>query len=589
MELANTVDVSQKSRVCAGPLRLEALVTSGQSLKVRPELGLRCGRCVTVRPLPPKILCLLPPIHRGRRLIHALLDTCLSVATHAPSFISLVSAFLLSSLYKQQPLLLSELLTFAQQLRAQHQIAMDEQAYLEPDFDPSTFTVPQLRSVLVAHSVNYPSSAKKAELINLFNENVVSQAKKLRAASARVKRTSRGIVNVPASQADEEEDDELPPPPSTGRRSGGRTTRARTEEAQEVMPNTRATRHSTAPPEATPRGASSKHARIAEEDVVQEPERKRPASRKSRPAAATPIVKAEDEDTSNFSNENVFQARSSPIEQTDRRRTTSTTKDADRRRSKEVRRRTDEVKPVRQQMDGAVVPTRKTFEMPVSALKKEEVETSEEFTPEETQELVRAQQAGELVAVQPRARSNTSKTARNGVNAVMVAMLAGMAALWGQEKFQVGYCGVGLPSRAIAGVEVPEWADAIRPDCEICPPHAICNDKLETTCEPGFVLTHHPLSLSGYLPIPPTCEPDSARAKRVSSAKQSVVEVLRKHNAKYECGDAETPEVKEEELKTAFKTKSKRGKMSNEEFEDLWNSAIGEVRAADEISVGVDG
>ena len=226
--------------------------------------------------------------------------------------------------------------------------------------------------------------------------------------------------------------------------------------------------------------------------------------------------------------------------------------------------------------------------MPVSALKKQEVETSEEFTPEETQELVRAQQAGELVPVQPRVRRNTSKTARNGVSAVMLAILGGVAALWGQEKFQVGYCGVGQPSREIAGVEIPEWADVVRPDCEICPPHAVCNDRLATSCEPGFVLTQHPLSLGGLLPIPPTCEPDSARAKRVNSAKQSVVEVLRKHNAEYECGDADTPEVKEEELKTALKTKSRK-KMSNEEFEDLWNSAIGEVRAAEEISVGVDG
>lgn len=464
---------------------------------------------------------------------------------------------------------------------------MDEQAYLDPDFDPSTFTVPQLRSVLVAHSVNYPSSAKKKELIDLFNEHVVSQAKKLRAASARVKRTSRGIVDVPASQS-QEYDDEVAPPPSTGRRSGGRTTRARTEEAQEVIPSARSTRHSTAPPEATPRRVSSKHARTVErEEATQEPEPKRPASKKSRPSVVTPVVKGEDEDTSNFSSENVFQAGSSPVEHAERRRTTSGLKDADRRRSKEVRRRTEEVKPARQQMDGAVVPTRKTFEMPVSALKKREVETSEEFTPEEAQELVRAQQAGELVSVQPR-RRNTSKTARNGVSAVMLAILGGVAALWGQEKFQVGYCGVGQPSRQVGGVEIPEWANVIRPECEICPPHAICNDRLATSCEPGFVLTQHPLSLGGVLPIPPTCEPDSARAKRVNNAKQSIVEVLRGENAKYECGDAATPEIKEEELKTAFKTRSRK-KMSNEEFEDLWNSAIGEVRAAEEISVGVDG
>ena len=470
---------------------------------------------------------------------------------------------------------------------------MDEQAYLEPGFDPNTFTVPQLRSILVAHSVNYPSSAKKKELIDLFNENVVPQAKKLRAASLRVKRTSRGIVDVPSSQAAEDEEQELLPPRSTGRKSVGRTTRARTEEAQEVPSTSRSTRHSTAPPEATPRRASSKHARIVEEEDV-EPEPKRPASRKSRPSVATPLIKNEEvEDSSNFSSENVFQAGSSPEGQTDRRRTTSAGRDVDRRRSnvtKDVRRRTEEVKPARQQLDGAVVPTRRTFEMPVSAMKKQEVEPSEEFTPEEAQELVRAEQAGEIVQVQPRARRNTSKTAQTGVSAVILALLAGIGTLWSQEKFQVGYCGIGEHSRQIAGVEVPEWADMIRPNCEICPPHAICNENLATICEPGFVLTPHPLSLNGYLPVPPTCEPDSARAKRVNNAKQSVVEVLRKQNANYECGEAEKPEIREEELKTAFKTRARSAKkMTNEEFEDLWNSAIGEVRAADEISVGRDG
>ena len=469
---------------------------------------------------------------------------------------------------------------------------MEDQAYLEPGFDPSTFTVPQLRSVLVAHSVNYPSSAKKKDLIDLFNDNVLSQARKLRAANARVKRTSRGIVDVPASQGTDydDEDEQIPPPPSTGGRSGGRTARARTEEAQEVVPPQRASRHSTAPPEATPKRVPSKHARTVEEEPAQEPEPKRPASRKSRPSAATPIVKSEDEDNSNFSNENVFQAGSSPpVAPTDRRRTTmSATKDVDRRRSREVRRRTEEVKPARAQLDGAVVPTRRTFEMPVSAMKEDEVEPTEEFTPDEQQELVEAQQAGQLVPARPRTRRPASSTARNGVGAIALAMLAGLAGLWGQEKFQVGYCDVGRPSTEVAGVEVPQWADVIRPQCEPCPPHAICYDKLETKCEPGFVLTHHPLSFNGLLPIAPNCEPDSVKARRVNTAKQQVVEVLRKQNAKYECGDATSPEVKEDELKTVFSSKKPK-KMSNEEFEDLWNSAIGEVRDADEVFAGTDG
>ena len=47
---------------------------------------------------------------------------------------------------------------------------MEDQAYLEPDFDPSSLTIPRLRSILVAHGVDYPASSKKAQLIDIFNE-----------------------------------------------------------------------------------------------------------------------------------------------------------------------------------------------------------------------------------------------------------------------------------------------------------------------------------------------------------------------------------------------------------------------------------
>ncbi|KAH9845640.1 sister chromatid separation protein [Teratosphaeria destructans] len=149
---------------------------------------------------------------------------------------------------------------------------MDDQAYLQPGFDPNSLTMPRLRSILVAHNVPYPASAKKQLLVDTFNHHVRPQARSLRNASARVKRTSRGIENVPSvggggsssqSTAEEDDDDEVPVPPSTGRGSR-RTTRARTEEVQEVEPTPRATRHSTAPPEHTPRRSSSKHARPSE-------------------------------------------------------------------------------------------------------------------------------------------------------------------------------------------------------------------------------------------------------------------------------------------------------------------------------------
>ena len=116
----------------------------------------------------------------------------------------------------------------------------DSLDYLQPGFDPRSLTVPRLRSILVAHNVPYTSSAKKSQLVDIFNEQLVPQAKRILAARARAKRTSRGIFDVESSQDtgssnpfdshdnhddhdDHDERDDLPPPslppPTSTRRS----------------------------------------------------------------------------------------------------------------------------------------------------------------------------------------------------------------------------------------------------------------------------------------------------------------------------------------------------------------------------------
>ena len=501
---------------------------------------------------------------------------------------------------------------------------MDGEEYLEPGFDATILTVPRLRSILLAHGVNYPSSAKKSALVELFDQSVASQARQIKSASLRVKRSSRGIVDVPSSASSLQDEEEEQEPPATLTRSSRRSTRARTEEAEEVQPTPRRARHSTAPPEATPRGARStgrqrQEAVVEEEDEApaprrsvgrpsskhgrqqlqpdemedEEPKPKRPASRQSRISAVTPGVKREErDDRSPFSDHNVFQSGSSPPppQTAERRRTTTTTyatsDEAKRRRSRDARRRTEEVRPARQQLDGAVVPTRKTFEVPISRFKREEVEADEEFTPDEQLDLVQAEQAGAVIP----ARRKTQPTARAppGLLAVLIAVLAAVSGLWANEKFEVGYCDVGHQSLRIGGVEVPEWLDGARPACEKCPQHAICYERLETQCEADFVLTHHPLSLGGYLPIPPTCEPDSVKARKVKAVKERAVEKLREQNALHECGDASSPAMKESELKAAISSQ-KRRTMSNEEFENMWDSALGDIRDEQEIIVSEGG
>lgn len=471
---------------------------------------------------------------------------------------------------------------------------MDDQAYLEPGFDPTSLTIPRLRSILLAHNVNYPASAKKSQLVDLFNQNVAPQAKKIKSESLRVKRSSRGIVDVPsaASSMRGDEEDEEEPPATT--RSSRRTTRARTEEAEEVKPTPRRVRHSTAPPEATPKRASSKHARpverVEEEEEEEEPEAKRPASRKSRVSAVTPSVRRERDDASPFSTDNVFQSGSSPPPATESRRRTAhvTSEDAKRRRSRDARRRTEEVRPARQQMDGAVVPTRRTFEMPVSKFQKEEVQADEEFTPDEQMDLIQAEQAGEVVPARRRPTRPASNAVKTAPLAIASVFLVAFGALWSGEKFNVGYCGVGTPSTMIAGTEIPEWADVVRPECEPCPPHAMCNDRFETSCEAGFVVTQHPLSLGGLLPIPPTCEPDSVRARKVEAVKERAVEELREQNALYECGEAAAPQIQESALKSAVSSQKRRS-MSQDEFDDLWADVEGELLKADEVTAGPGG
>ena len=63
-------------------------------------------------------------------------------------------------------------------LTAAQVIALGE--YLEPDFDPSSLTIAQLLGVFGYHNVNYPSQYTKPKLVQLFNDEIKSNASKLR-------------------------------------------------------------------------------------------------------------------------------------------------------------------------------------------------------------------------------------------------------------------------------------------------------------------------------------------------------------------------------------------------------------------------
>ena len=492
--------------------------------------------------------------------------------------------------------------------------AEDDLAYLSPSFDPASLTMPRLRNILMSHDIAYPASAKKPQLVDIFTQELKPKARKILAARDRVRRTSRGITDMQRSQegtVDGDVDDDagsmLPPPvPDTPRQR-----KPRKSTRQFVKPNISESSATTKVP--VSRRSSSKHARQSDTEPESEP--KHPSVRKSRKGEATPKAKVEGPEDipirppirgGVFSDENPFQSGSSPLTSGGNRRKSGGTS-SDKRKSSSGRRRTEGASSSSKQQDGIVVPTSKTFEVPVSKLKQsasedepnDGIEAGEEFTAEEQLELVRERAAnGELDIFLPRKKKRSKKSRTVPKSApwvVLTALLGGYATWWRQEKLAIGYCGIGRPSNALSNVQIPEWAGALQPTCEPCPQHATCFQGMETQCEHDFVLQPHPLSLSGLVPLPPSCEPDGEKVRRVKVVADRAVEKLRERKAQAECGTLKdsngkdvSAEIDEEDLKKEVGKKRRRG-MDTAEFEDLWKGAIGEIVGREEVISSSDG
>lgn len=495
----------------------------------------------------------------------------------------------------------------------------DEVEYLSPSFDPATLTIPKLRSILLAHDIPYLASAKKPQLIEIFNQELKPRSRKILAARSRIRRTSKGITDISSSREGTVNGDEtdrtgsmLPPPiPNTPRRKPRKSSRRPLEDPTMQETTVKSSRSS-----------STKHARPSDSETS-EVEVKRPSARKTRKSEVAPVTNVEELkekpvrptlEKSPFSDENPFQSGSPPLAPSENRRRSVVAGGIDRRKSHSRRRKTEgiasDARDRAPQQDGIKVPSSRTFEAPFAQVKKtkekddtdSEVEAGEEFTPEEQLELSRDHAANGTLGVLPARKTKRSRRSGEGsmlksaLWAVVTALLSGYALWFRREKLEVGYCGLGQTSDSVAGVQIPEWASVLQPVCEPCPQHAICSERLEAKCDPDFVLQPHPLSLGGLVPLPPSCEPDGEKARKVKAVKDKAVDELRERNAKSECGtltddqgkSVRTPEIEEQELKERVGRQRKKG-MSDREFADLWKGAIGDMLGLDEVVQSSDG
>ena len=60
-------------------------------------------------------------------------------------------------------------------------------------FDPTRLRVPDLRRILIFHDVDFPSLARKAQLVSLFFDNITPKAKVILEQKRRVRPSSEGI------------------------------------------------------------------------------------------------------------------------------------------------------------------------------------------------------------------------------------------------------------------------------------------------------------------------------------------------------------------------------------------------------------
>ncbi|KAI9376215.1 Man1-Src1p-C-terminal domain-containing protein [Aspergillus egyptiacus] len=498
----------------------------------------------------------------------------------------------------------------------------DDYEYLSPDFDLNSLTVPRLRSILVSHDVPYPASAKKSQLIRILEDEVLPQARRLLRERERVRRTSEGITDMPSregsvvSEHEYEQRNVAPTPASTTKRRGvsRASTRASTAETENASvtatpssrrTTTRSRRTQTADTEqpndenfATPIASKTMTPRASTAGKLRRKNLTPPAEPET-PASA---IKTEPQDRGVFTDDNPFQSgspaawdrRKSGVPSSERKRNSSVRQSIVKSPYKDVPSRKSESPAYiksEDDFDGANQPLvgspRKDLHYQV--YEEAESEAGEEFTPEE-QLALEHQQADLMYPPRPRRRQQKQGTIVRSISwLIILSLFTSFGAWWRKEKVEIGYCGIGKPTWSLAETKVPEWANILEPQCEPCPAHAFCYPNFEARCEHDFILTPHPLSLGGLVPLAPTCEPDSEKARRVKAVADKAVEALRDRRAKWECGELSDgskptagPDITETDLKEEVAKKRRKG-MTDTEFDDLWRGALGEIVAKEEI------
>ncbi|KAG7881323.1 hypothetical protein KL938_003453 [Ogataea parapolymorpha] len=472
---------------------------------------------------------------------------------------------------------------------------MDSVEYLDPDFDPHKVTVPRLRSILVDRNIDYPSSAKKSELIQLYEEYIRPNAAKWLEEYKKSIENSVEIEEANASSKRSAKISRYSTPDKESRKS-------LSPAPDQTVPQKRGSEAATPKRKKLHRKNKSTEENAVSDDA-ESPTVSRMEEAKSSKSIKSPLSlekfesesPVEEGDISDILARLVSPKKEEPknqIVEMEMENTFEVVENVqvpsfldemlagpdriiDNESGDDERTIASATKVMQRELLTDVDSSDTEVEEAEVKVRESEVREVVEIDGEQQTEVVEQETIKETVVVVESSAEVESKPVQKGHYKYALLLLPILSSLFFYRSMavDVGFCGregeirsvrSWLPTENPLLTQFANKADAfleqIKPRCIPCPEHAICRYDSKLECKSGYTVSRPWQSLLGLIPRMEQCVYDEKRLEKIKLMTEFTLDILRRKNGK---------EMTLEELHNFLKA-TKSADMADEDFEEYW-------------------